>query len=265
MLQEVGAGPTRTEHQPAALGLSQPVAEPSRAPIVLGAHPMGDGELLATGQTRGGGHVAVSRQERPRDGLTDLQVLGEAEQRIAGERGIAKARRQLVEPSEGGADVGVTVAKSRDHRRPDLAQDFGLGSVALVAARLQLQEPQRAAEVRDGLDVGVSGSRNQTRLAPRGERPRHVAGALQVMGKTLGLGTTTAADALFDRSGDPFVQQPPPVLRQTLIGGVLDQRVLELVADVRRRAEGADQAEPQSAARSRSRASSLAPIAARSW
>ena len=129
------------------------------------------------------------------------------------------------------------------------------------------QQRQAAAQMIDRLDIGRALRRPLAGLSPVGDGRLSEAGLRVVVGEQFGLFLDRLRKLLLQRFGDPAVLDAPIRSEQRVVGGVLDQRVLERVTRLRRVAALEDQLgfgkPPQRADAARPRKSRSRPAEAR--
>src|SRR4029077_8807808 len=96
-----------------------------------------------------------------------------------------------------------------------------------------MQQAETPLEMGDRFKVSQSRCGIPTRLQPLIDRAFGVAGSRQVMSEQLRLALDEIGEMPFQRRRDARVQLLPSTAQQRRVGGVLHQRVLELVRSVR--------------------------------
>ena len=118
----------------------------------------------------------------------------------------------------------------------ELQAGLDLGARGILRGRHRVRQIERLLEAPPRLDRGVARGRRLAGAHRVGKCLGGQASLPKVMGEQLGLGRDRLRKAAFESLADAFVKLEALAPQQAVVGGVLEQRVLELVGDLRQRA-----------------------------
>ena len=238
-------------------GLLDAIAQPAHLLHVAGG--VGDGLRRLAAQAmdaaeqidRIGGELVVAAQT-----LGDQQRLaGEIDRLIEAPEDVVDATDPVLDLAQRGAVVEafgqgarlleilevdlVVAAVLRDARQ--LEDGFDLRARGVLRWRQRVREVERFLEAGPRLGRRVARGRRLARAHRVRERLGRQAGLAKVVGEQLRLARDRLGKPRLEGLADPLVELQALAAQQAVVGGVLDQRVLELVDRIRRRAAAIDQ------------------------
>ena len=133
------------------------------------------------------------------------------------------------------------MALSGNQRATDCQTEGELFVEVLRGVRQRPDELQSSVQMDDGFQVGGASGGQLAGAAPVRDRPSRQARLGQMLRQHFRLSLTDVRELLFQRLGDAGVQLLATALEHGLVGSVLDQRMLEGVGRLGRRATAEDQ------------------------